>query len=117
MNWVEFWREYRLGSQLAMLKARHPSDRLIQQKGAELMGRLHELFSMLIIEDIKPALLHGMSLKGPDCVFDTVYNIAVGYGGDIVTDTWCSPKETSITVYEQGICGQGMFLRMKTASP
>jgi hypothetical protein len=59
MNWVDFWREYRLGSQLRMLRQKHPGDQLIQQKGAELMTRLGELFSMLVVEDITPSLLHG----------------------------------------------------------
>jgi hypothetical protein len=59
MNWVDFWREYRLGSQLRMLRQKQPGDQLIQQKGAELMARLGELFIMLVVEDITPSLLHG----------------------------------------------------------
>ena len=62
MSWVEFWREYRLGDQLAMLKAKHPGDTMIQHRGAELMKRLDELFVMLRVEDIRPSVLHGACL-------------------------------------------------------
>jgi len=58
MSWVEFWKQYRLGSQLQMLKENHPEDHKIQEKGAELMAAFEGIcFSDLV--EIKPSLLHG----------------------------------------------------------
>jgi len=60
MSWPDFWNKFRLGHQLQMIHDSYPTDREIQQNGAQLMGSLKEIcFSDLIIEDIKPSLLHG----------------------------------------------------------
>jgi hypothetical protein len=79
LDWVEFWRRFRLGDQLQLLRQRNPSDRPraiplllcqlperkegmstgkvgrrpgleIQEKGAQLMERLPELFAMLDVK-------------------------------------------------------------------
>jgi len=79
MNWVDFWNKFRLGHQLQMLKKNFSSDQEIQHKGAQLVSRLKEIcFSDLIIEDIKPSLLHGdlwsgnfnSDLDGNPVIFD-----------------------------------------------
>ena len=58
-NWIEFWREYRLGDQLKVINERFPEDKKIQEVGAQLMKRLPELFSSMVVEDIVPSVLHG----------------------------------------------------------
>lgn len=78
LNWVEFWKEFRLGKQLEMLQENCPDEQVIIQKGAELMKRLPELFSMLRVEDIPLSLLHGdlwngnykSDIKGNPVIFD-----------------------------------------------
>lgn len=57
MNWVEFWREHRLGHQLSCAPAKRSAK--LQELGAQLSKRLDELFAMLVVEDIQPSLLHG----------------------------------------------------------
>lgn len=60
VGWVEFWRDYRLGDQLRMLKEGQPWDAEIQEVGAALMQKVPEFFEPLgSPESIKPALLHG----------------------------------------------------------
>lgn len=60
MNWVDFWRDYRLGDQLRMLRRNSPSDNDVQELGKQVMERLPELFEPLgEPESIKPSLLHG----------------------------------------------------------
>ena len=59
MTWVEFWREFRLGHQLAHYQKAKPDDVELHEMGAQLSARLDELFSMLNVEDIRPSLLHG----------------------------------------------------------
>ena len=61
MNWVDFWREHRLGAQLAELKRQHGTDNEVQELGAQLSKRLDELFggAGLIVEDIPLSILHG----------------------------------------------------------
>uniref|UniRef100_A0A6B2LEH5 protein-ribulosamine 3-kinase n=1 Tax=Arcella intermedia TaxID=1963864 RepID=A0A6B2LEH5_9EUKA len=75
INWVQFWRKYRLGSQLEMLKENAPSDVVVQEKGLQLLNNLEELFSDLIVEDIVPSLLHGDLWSG---------NVAVDEKGNFV---------------------------------
>ena len=84
-NWVEFWRDYRLGDQLAVIKERFPTDNEIQQVGSELMKRLPELFSSMIIEDIVPSVLHGDLWSGnygsiTDNDIPVIFDPAVYYG-------------------------------------
>jgi len=60
MNWVEFWRDYRLGDQLRMLDQNSPGDGYVQELGAQLKAKLPEFFLPLgPPENIKPSLLHG----------------------------------------------------------
>ncbi|CAK0796468.1 unnamed protein product [Prorocentrum cordatum] len=60
MDWVEFWREYRLGDQLRMLRERNPADTEVQELGAELMEMLPELFEPIGGgAKVQPSLLHG----------------------------------------------------------
>ncbi|CAE8636402.1 unnamed protein product [Polarella glacialis] len=60
MTWLNFWRDYRLGEQLRMLRQNSPSDSEVQKLGADLVARLPEFFEPLgRPEDIKPSLLHG----------------------------------------------------------
>jgi protein-ribulosamine 3-kinase len=78
LSWVEFWREYRLGHQLSVARQRYPEDKALQELGAQLSARLGELFSMLVVEDIKPSLLHGdlwsgnyaVDASGTPCIYD-----------------------------------------------
>ena len=78
LTWVEFWREYRLGHQLSVAKQRYPEDHALQELGAQLSARLDELFAMIVVEDIKPSLLHGdlwsgnyaAAADGAPCIFD-----------------------------------------------
>ena len=65
-DWVEFWKENRLGHQLRELhhgssgSKAGPLSAQIQELGRQLATRLKDVcFSMLIVEDIRPALLHG----------------------------------------------------------
>mmetsp|Transcript_17814 Transcript_17814/g.28839 ORF Transcript_17814/g.28839 Transcript_17814/m.28839 type:complete len:304 (-) Transcript_17814:1530-2441(-) len=58
LNWVEFYREFRLGYQLKTANERYV-DRELEEKGAQLMKRLPDLFSALVVEDIEPSILHG----------------------------------------------------------
>jgi fructosamine-3-kinase len=86
LTWVEFWREYRLGFQLKIAKDNYPELQELHEKGEQLMKYLPELFSMLVVEDIKPSLLHGdlwsgnysVDTKGVPCIFDP----ACYYGHD-----------------------------------
>lgn len=60
MNWVDFWKEYRLGDQLRMLRRNSPADSEIQDVGADLLEKVPEFFEPLgPAENIKPSLLHG----------------------------------------------------------
>ena len=69
--------QYRL-PQLSVAKMRYPEDRALQELGAQLSARLDELFSMIVVEDIKPSLLHGdlwsgnyaATVDGTPCIFD-----------------------------------------------
>eukprot|EP01006_Ploeotia_vitrea_P056420 TRINITY_DN68099_c2_g16_i1.p1 TRINITY_DN68099_c2_g16~~TRINITY_DN68099_c2_g16_i1.p1 ORF type:complete len:302 (-),score=26.31 TRINITY_DN68099_c2_g16_i1:99-965(-) len=78
MNWVDFWKEFRLGSQLEMLKQNAPRDTEIQQLGKQLIDYLPNLFSMLDVSAIKPSVLHGdlwsgnfgFDSDGQPCIFD-----------------------------------------------
>eukprot|EP00667_Euglena_gracilis_P019486 EG_transcript_20886 len=78
LDWVDFWREFRLGHQLQMAKDNYPHNRALQEAGAQLMKRLPELFSMIHVEDIQPSLLHGdlwsgnysVDETGCPCIFD-----------------------------------------------
>ncbi|GBG29073.1 Ketosamine-3-kinase [Hondaea fermentalgiana] len=77
LNWVEFWDEFRLGFQLEEAKRRYPEDVEMQELGAQLRKRLPILFSDLVIEDIKPSILHGDLwsgnvgvTEGKPCIFD-----------------------------------------------
>eukprot|EP00667_Euglena_gracilis_P011790 EG_transcript_12067 len=67
LSWPEFWKKYRLGDQLALLRQRNPGDREIQEKGAKLMEKLPEFFSMIDVTAIKPSLLHGDLWSGNYC--------------------------------------------------
>ena len=86
INWVEFWSEYRLGHQLSAAKESYPLDTQLQEAGAQLQKRLPELFSMLVVEDIQPSILHGdlwsgnfaYDSDGSPCIFDP----AAYYGHD-----------------------------------
>lgn len=65
MNWMEFWRDYRLGHQLEMLYDRDPSDAEVHELGAELTTRLPEFFEDLDGGDsVAPCLLHGDLWEG-----------------------------------------------------
>lgn len=84
-NWVEFWRDFRLGDQLQAIKANYPDDREIQEIGAQLMKRLPELFSSMVIEDIAPSVLHGDLWSGNygavgDESVPVIFDPAVYYG-------------------------------------
>lgn len=60
MGWIEFWRDYRLGDQLRMLRRNSPTDGEIQKLGAQLMEKLPDFFEPLGDPDkIKPSILHG----------------------------------------------------------
>lgn len=84
LDWVEFWRRFRLGDQLQLLRQRNPSDREIQEKGAQLMERLPELFAMLDVKAIRPSLLHGDLWSGNYCSDasgnPSIYDPACYYG-------------------------------------
>lgn len=55
-DWVEFWREHRLGHQLRLARANGVSDRALERAGDALLARLDEL----IAEPAEPpTLLHG----------------------------------------------------------
>ena len=78
-NWVDFWRERRLGHQLRVAKERYPEDRALQEAGARLSKSLREFFggAGLRPEDIQPSLLHGDLWSGnvgicdgTPCIFD-----------------------------------------------
>jgi fructosamine-3-kinase len=51
-NWIEFWRERRLGYQLSTLPT-------LAEQGERILRNLEQLFADLILEDIAPVLLHG----------------------------------------------------------
>jgi len=59
LTFVEFWREFRLGHQLAMAKKNYPADQELQEKGAQLVSRLDELFVSLGQDGVRPCLIHG----------------------------------------------------------
>jgi len=59
LDWVSFWKEFRLGSQMEHIKRNFPQDDRLHEKLAELHKRLPELFSMIKVEDISPSILHG----------------------------------------------------------
>jgi len=60
MNWVDFWKECRLGDQLKMLRANQAWDNEMQDVGAKLLEKVPEFFEPLgPPESIKPSLLHG----------------------------------------------------------
>mmetsp|Transcript_5033 Transcript_5033/g.16104 ORF Transcript_5033/g.16104 Transcript_5033/m.16104 type:complete len:309 (+) Transcript_5033:446-1372(+) len=59
MNWLEFWREFRLDYQLAVAREQHPTDLVLQERGAELSKRLPDVFADAPIEDIPLSCLHG----------------------------------------------------------
>ena len=79
-NWLDFWREHRLGFQL-QLAASNGAGRSLQTKGEQLMQQMHMLFS-----DYQPlaSILHGdlwsgnyaISQNGEPVIFDP----AVYYG-------------------------------------
>mmetsp|Transcript_42275 Transcript_42275/g.79139 ORF Transcript_42275/g.79139 Transcript_42275/m.79139 type:complete len:441 (+) Transcript_42275:63-1385(+) len=53
MNYIDFWREFRLKPQVEPL-----TDKVMKARGEELMEKLPKLFPFPI-EEIKPSLLHG----------------------------------------------------------
>lgn len=55
-DWVEFWREHRLGHQLALARRNGLSDSAMDRLGGKLMNRLDELIGE---PDEPPCLLHG----------------------------------------------------------
>jgi len=82
LDWVEFWREYRLGDQLRRIRAKYPTeeqqwisapqlptvrsfgaprpnDAPVQKYGRMVLDRLPELFAGLDIQAIRPCALHG----------------------------------------------------------
>lgn len=67
VDWVTYWRQYRLGDQLGLLRKANPGDRELQEKGARLMDMLPELFSMIDVKAIRPSLLHGDLWSGNYC--------------------------------------------------
>ena len=87
IDWVSFWREYRLGSQLHEHRKKFPDDTKIQELGAQLSKRLDDIcFSGtgLIVDDIEKSGLHGdmwsgnvgfTSLDGVllPCIFDPAF--------------------------------------------
>ena len=70
-NWLEFWREQRLGFQLG-LAVRKGAGHSLQNKGEQLMQQMHQLFS-----DYRPlaSILHGDLWSG---------NYAISRDGDAV---------------------------------
>jgi protein-ribulosamine 3-kinase len=79
-DWMEFWRDCRLGYQLELAK-RNGAPRALLEKGEQLAGRLAALFGNRVV---KPALLHG-DLWGGNAGFDrtgvpVVFDPAVYYG-------------------------------------
>jgi fructosamine-3-kinase len=79
-DWVEFWRECRLGYQLD-LAARNGAPAALLRKGERLAGGFAALFAN---RSVKPALLHG-DLWGGNAGFDrtgvpVIFDPAVYYG-------------------------------------
>jgi len=79
-SWVEFWRERRLGYQLA-LAAAHGGGIRLQREGEKLLDRLPEFFTDYRPE---PSLLHG-DLWGGNAAYDrsgapVIFDPAVYYG-------------------------------------
>lgn len=58
-NWVEFWREFRIQAQSRMIKESYPHDQEIQHLMAQLYKMAPIYFDGIIIDDIKPSMLHG----------------------------------------------------------
>ncbi len=79
-HWVSFWREQRLGFQLALAR-KNGSSRTLQQHGEQLLVRLDELFEG---HRFTPALLHGDLWGGNvGCTIDgepVIFDPAVYYG-------------------------------------
>jgi len=78
-NWIEFWRDQRLGFQLALAAGNGYGGRL-QNSGEQLLAR----FSVLLKHAPAPSLLHG-DLWGGNITFDTdghpvIFDPAVYYG-------------------------------------
>ena len=78
-DWIEFWREQRLGFQLQLASKNGPPGRL-QQRGARLL----ELFPALIDHNPEPSLIHG-DLWGGNLSYDrqgqpVIYDPATYYG-------------------------------------
>jgi len=55
-DWVEFWRDHRLGHQLRLARRNGVSDHTLERAGDALLLRLDELISA---PDERPSLLHG----------------------------------------------------------
>ncbi|MGH7931349.1 MAG: fructosamine kinase family protein, partial [Candidatus Binatia bacterium] len=78
-SWIDFWREQRLGFQLA-LAAQNGYGGALQRKGAQLM----EVFPALFEDQLAPSLLHG-DLWGGNRATDhngnpVIFDPAVYYG-------------------------------------
>lgn len=79
-DWIDFWREQRLGFQL-QLASRHGASRSLLNKGEQLQGRLEDCFAGY---QPQASLLHGDLWSGNYAILDNgepvIFDPAVYYG-------------------------------------